>query len=199
MAQINDDSATGGKSAQIISPFRRVLSQVWQVNETYITSIWRTPSHIYVHFVPFFFRWLVKKNWPHFGAIDSWQSTKLAVVQDCRSFVSLEFSIFWQVVATTIKNFLLFDLGLVFLLPTIVIPALTGLPNDHNRDEFLTITAVQASWLGEFSILIFLYSYHTRSMLHFKFIDLNYYHIFQRSTLFKNNDQIFEKEKIYLI
>lgn len=53
--------------------------------------------------------------------------------------------------ATTVKNFLLFDLGLCFSLPTIVIPALTGIGNIHNSDEYLTVTPVQASWLGKFN------------------------------------------------
>lgn len=54
-----------------------------------------------------------------------------------------------QIVATTVKNLLLFDLGLCFSLPTIVIPALTGIGNIHNSDEYLTVTPVQASWLGK--------------------------------------------------
>lgn len=51
------------------------------------------------------------------------------------------------------KNLLLFDLGLCYGLPTIVIPALTKLLNEHNRDEFLVITSVQASWLGKWVAL----------------------------------------------
>lgn len=33
--------------------------------------------------------------------------------------------------------------------PTIVIPALRGLNNENNPNEFLHLTAVQASWLGK--------------------------------------------------
>lgn len=40
-------------------------------------------------------------------------------------------------------------LGLIFALPAIVIPALTGILNEHNSNEFLTVTAVQASWIGK--------------------------------------------------
>lgn len=43
---------------------------------------------------------------------------------------------------------LLFDMGLCNTFPLIVIPALTGIFNDHNMDEALTLTPVQASWLG---------------------------------------------------
>ncbi|XP_031636109.1 facilitated trehalose transporter Tret1-like [Contarinia nasturtii] len=59
-----------------------------------------------------------------------------------------------QLVATTVKNFLLFNLGLCFSLPTIVIPALTGIQNEYNQGETLTITPVQASWLGALAYLV---------------------------------------------
>lgn len=39
--------------------------------------------------------------------------------------------------------------GLAISFPTIIIPALTGLNSQHNPDEHLTITAEQASWIGE--------------------------------------------------
>ena len=45
-----------------------------------------------------------------------------------------------QVLASTAKNLLLFDLGLAVAFPTIVIPALRGL-KDHDKDEFLEFTA----------------------------------------------------------
>lgn len=53
-----------------------------------------------------------------------------------------------QVIASTVKNFLLLDLGLSIAFPTIVIPALTGLNDTVNPDETVHITAAQASWLG---------------------------------------------------
>lgn len=53
-----------------------------------------------------------------------------------------------QVLAVTVKNFLLLDLGLSLAFPTIVIPALTGASSALNPNEILFITAAQASWLG---------------------------------------------------
>lgn len=50
--------------------------------------------------------------------------------------------------ASTVKNFLLLDLGLSIAFPTIVIPALTGLNKENNPNEFLHLIAYQASWLG---------------------------------------------------
>lgn len=61
MAQINDDSATGGKSAQIISPFRRVLSQVWNVNETYHFNLTNTVPYLRA-FCAIFFSMTCKKK-----------------------------------------------------------------------------------------------------------------------------------------
>lgn len=66
-----------------------------------------------------------------------------------------------QVVATTVKNFLLLDLGLSIAFPAIIIPALTGIPNEYNRNEFLSLTPEQASWLG-------------RSIIHHPSINGNY-------------------------
>lgn len=54
-----------------------------------------------------------------------------------------------QIVASTVKNFLLLDLGLSIAFPAIIIPALTGIANEYNRNEPLALTPVQASWLGE--------------------------------------------------
>ncbi|XP_055542460.1 facilitated trehalose transporter Tret1-like [Wyeomyia smithii] len=52
-----------------------------------------------------------------------------------------------QILASTAKNFLLFDLGMAVAFPTIVIPALRGLKN-RAPDEFLYFTPAQASWFG---------------------------------------------------
>ncbi|XP_037050613.1 facilitated trehalose transporter Tret1-like isoform X2 [Bradysia coprophila] len=57
-------------------------------------------------------------------------------------------TIFPQVLASSAKNLLLLDLGLAAAFPTIVIPALRGLQNEKNPDEFLQFSAVQASWYG---------------------------------------------------
>lgn len=53
-----------------------------------------------------------------------------------------------QFVATTVENLLLFDMGLGNSFPFIIIPALTGILNHHNTNETLTMTPVEASWLG---------------------------------------------------
>ncbi len=50
--------------------------------------------------------------------------------------------------ASSAKNLLLLDLGLAVAFPTIVIPALRGLQNEKNPNEFLEFSAVQASWYG---------------------------------------------------
>lgn len=41
------------------------------------------------------------------------------------------------------------DAGLCFSVSAIVIAALTGIRNEHNQNEALTITPAQASWLGK--------------------------------------------------
>lgn len=56
-----------------------------------------------------------------------------------------------QVIATTIKNFHMMDWGFTVGITTIMIPALTGILNERNQGEFLTITAVQSSWLVSIS------------------------------------------------
>lgn len=53
-----------------------------------------------------------------------------------------------QLVATTVKNMLLFDMGMCGAFPGIIIPALTGTTNEHNRNETLSLTSAEASWLG---------------------------------------------------
>lgn len=50
--------------------------------------------------------------------------------------------------ATTVKNLLLFDMGMCGAFPGIIIPALTGITNEHNTNETLSLTPAQASWLG---------------------------------------------------
>lgn len=53
-----------------------------------------------------------------------------------------------QIVASTVKNFLLLDLGLSIAFPSIIIAALTGRSNKYNQNELLSLTWDQASWLG---------------------------------------------------
>lgn len=54
----------------------------------------------------------------------------------------------FQFVAASVNNMILFDIGLYMVIPGLIIPALTGILNEHNRNETLKLTAVQASWLG---------------------------------------------------
>lgn len=53
-----------------------------------------------------------------------------------------------QFIASTVKNLLLIDMGLIFALPTIVIASLTGISNEHNRNEFVSISPTEATWIG---------------------------------------------------
>lgn len=64
------------------------------------------------------------------------------------SFFFFFMSNIFQFLATTVKNLILFDIGLQVTISGIIIPALTGLQNAHNRNETLSLTASQASWLG---------------------------------------------------
>lgn len=54
-----------------------------------------------------------------------------------------------QVIATFIGNIHLIDLGLAMAMPSIIIPALTGISNQSNRNEFLSIGASEASWISK--------------------------------------------------
>lgn len=54
-----------------------------------------------------------------------------------------------QFIATTIKNVHIVDWGLTGAMPTLIIPALTGLQNEQNRDELLSMDGSEASWIGE--------------------------------------------------
>lgn len=56
---------------------------------------------------------------------------------------------FLQVIATTVKNFLMVDVGFASVLPTVLVAALTGVSNEHNKNEFLSISPALASWLGK--------------------------------------------------
>lgn len=55
---------------------------------------------------------------------------------------------FFQVLAATVKMMLTFEFGLCLSFSGIVIPALTGISNEHNTEETIHITGTQASWLG---------------------------------------------------
>lgn len=63
--------------------------------------------------------------------------------------LATEFLDFLQFLASQAKNLLILDLGLILAFPTIIIPALTGLNEQNNQNEFLHLTPFQASWLGE--------------------------------------------------
>ncbi|XP_055307472.1 facilitated trehalose transporter Tret1-like, partial [Sitodiplosis mosellana] len=57
-------------------------------------------------------------------------------------------------VATLVKNMLLFDLGMCIAIPGIIIPALTGITNEFNRNEYLSLTPSQVSWLGSVNYVV---------------------------------------------
>lgn len=61
----------------------------------------------------------------------------------------------------------------------IIIPALTGITNEHNLNETLKLTPVQASWLGKFNeisgIFYSLLSLPQRTMKHLKPISLKFF------------------------
>lgn len=40
------------------------------------------------------------------------------------------------------------------VMPAVIIPALSGIPNEHNAGEYLRMTAVQASWLASLGGLL---------------------------------------------
>lgn len=61
-----------------------------------------------------------------------------------------------QIIASTIKNFLIFDLGLALGFPTIVIPSLTGITQNVDSPEKLYFSHEQASWFGmQFKLIKF--------------------------------------------
>lgn len=72
---------------------------------------------------------------------------------ECEKKKNIFFDIlpFFQFVATTVENLLLFDMGLGNSFPFIIISALTGYTNQHNLNETLKITASEASWLGNWN------------------------------------------------
>lgn len=56
---------------------------------------------------------------------------------------------FAQFLATSIKNLIIFDIGMSLVFPGILIPALFGHQNEFNQNEVIKLTAAQASWLGK--------------------------------------------------
>lgn len=57
---------------------------------------------------------------------------------------------FFQFLAVTIQNVLPFLVGIISVFPGIIIPSLTGAyRNEHNLNETLHLSPVEASWLGE--------------------------------------------------
>lgn len=73
------------------------------------------------------------------------------------------------------NSILLFSIcvGLCNSFPFIIIAALTGFPNQHNLNESLSLTAVQASWLGNRTIFNDIWAtiiiYNERIERHFLF------------------------------
>lgn len=58
-----------------------------------------------------------------------------------------------QIIATMVKNLLLLDLGLSMAFPTIIIPALMGLNPENNPNERMSLTPMEASWLGSVAFI----------------------------------------------
>lgn len=48
----------------------------------------------------------------------------------------------------------MFNNGLCYGLPTIVIATLGGIANEHNSNEFLSMTPIQATWMGKCEIAL---------------------------------------------
>lgn len=72
-----------------------------------------------------------------------------AYISNISKFICFALATHTQFLASTAKNLLILDIGLSVAFPTIVIAALTGLNNSNNQNEFLSLTSVQSSWLGE--------------------------------------------------
>lgn len=65
-----------------------------------------------------------------------------------------------QIIAASVKSLHTVDYGLMLAMPTIIIPALTGIPNDQNRNEFLTMNGNQTSWIGTMLFIKFSIEIH---------------------------------------
>lgn len=59
-----------------------------------------------------------------------------------------------QIIASTGKNLLIIDVGLMFAMPTIVIPALRGLQPERYPDETLSLSASQATWFASMALFM---------------------------------------------
>lgn len=62
--------------------------------------------------------------------------------------------IFSQALVIIPENLLFLNAGFMLALPTIIIPALSGLNLSNNPNEQLTITPAEASWIGKYSNII---------------------------------------------
>lgn len=61
--------------------------------------------------------------------------------------------------ASTVKNLLLVDIGFQIAFGAIVIAALSGIKNEYNQNETLSLSPSEASWLGKCSFNIYLNFY----------------------------------------
>lgn len=57
-------------------------------------------------------------------------------------------------IAATVKNLHAIDFGFMVVMPTIIIPNLTGFANEHNRNETLSVSDAEASWIGKQNFFI---------------------------------------------
>lgn len=69
----------------------------------------------------------------------------------CHNYFRFSYILFeyFKVIAGVAAMFLLLDIGVSTSYPTVFISALTGLNDENNPNEFLEMTAVQASWMGQ--------------------------------------------------
>lgn len=84
------------------------------------------------------------------------QCTKMNIMGINKYSIHIQpfFETFHQVIATTVKNFHMFNVGLVVAMPAIIIASLSGIHNERNQNEFLHATASQSSWIGSLTYLI---------------------------------------------
>lgn len=67
----------------------------------------------------------------------------------CIIYVNIwKFDWIFKFLAATAQSLHSINTGLVLVFPTLVIPAITGIQNEHNKNEYITMTASQSSWIG---------------------------------------------------
>lgn len=83
------------------------------------------------------------------GLISKNEMAVFSLEKNSNSVDWLEIVPFPQFLAVTVKNTLLFDMGLCINYPVIIIAAVNEITrNDHNKNERLNMTVGEISWLG---------------------------------------------------